>query len=64
MNTASGVIKKWIQGRLGIHLVMDAAHPNDFTWATVELALALDALGVSVSIPPAVIHSSIPESRA
>ncbi|MDD4735450.1 MAG: glycosyltransferase [Kiritimatiellae bacterium] len=64
MNTASGVIKKWIQGRLGIHLVMDAAHPNAFTWATVELALALDALGVSVSIPPAVIHSSIPESRA
>ena len=57
-------INDWIQRRMGIHLVMDAAHPNAFTWATVELALALDALGISVSIPPAEIHASIPESKA
>ena len=49
---------------MGIHLVMDAAHPNAFTWATVELALALDALGVPVSIPPATVHASVPEHKA
>lgn len=52
------------QRGLGIHLVMDAAHPNAFTWATVELAMALDRLGVAVSIPRAAIHPSIPPHKA
>lgn len=65
MSEQANAINGLIQKGLGIHAVMDAAQPNAFTWATVELVLALDRLGVRVSIPgvPAV-HPSIPSGKA
>jgi len=47
-----------------IHFVIDTAHPNAFTWATIELASVLQDMGVPVSIPSSTIHESIPQQKA
>jgi len=47
--------------RPGLHFILDCSQPSAFTWAGVELVMALHAQGIPVSLPRSkFIHDSIP----
>ena len=48
----------------GVHLAIDLSQANAFTWACVDLALALDQSGVPVTLPQGPLHQSIEPPQA
>jgi glycosyltransferase involved in cell wall biosynthesis len=42
-----------------VHFDVDLSQPGSFTWITAELALALDALGVDVSLRPGALSETL-----